>query len=212
MANERCNEKLTCLIENCLWIEIYLAIWHKIEEASHLEYLSHYSDLSIAVTKVLVDAAIIALSKIYDTNSSGANISSILRSIDSDKYFIDSEKLTEIKEFAKKQEEELKGEKITKLRDNLKIWRDKFYAHIDKDFLNAENALRREYQISVQEFEQLLEFARYTTEHLYILINGIAIVNLAKTRCEKELDLLAEILGQHRQMYIETYGRLIDEK
>lgn len=205
MANEQCNERLTCLIENCFWVEIYLAIWHKIEQTSNLEHFKDYSDLSVAITKALIDSAIIALSKIYDNNSSGANLISLLHRIDSDKDFIISEKLIEIKTFAKEQEKELNGDKISRLRGNLRVWRDKFYAHIDKDFLNAENSLREDFPISAKEFEQLLEFAKYTLKHLYVLINGHDLLNSPKTRCEAEFDILLDLLEKHRQMHIEAF-------
>lgn len=207
MANEQCNKELTQLIDSCFWVEIYLAILRKIDEKSNLDCLSYYSDLSIAITKALVDAAIIALSKIYDKKSTGTNIISLLNKIDSDKNFIDSEKRSEIKKFAKKQKKELECENIKRLINNLKTWRDKYYAHIDKEYLNAEDVLRREYGISVEEFEQLLNFASYTVKHLYRLINESSIGS-PKMRCEKEFDLLVKILEQHRQMYNEATENL----
>lgn len=210
MANEQCNKELTQLIDSCFWVEIYLAILRKIDEKSNLDCLSYYSDLSIAITKALVDAAIIALSKIYDKKSTGTNIISLLNKIDSDKNFIDSEKRSEIKKFAKKQKKELECENIKRLINNLKTWRDKYYAHIDKEYLNAEDVLRREYRINAEEFEQLLKFASDTVKHLYRLINEASLTS-PKIRCEKEFDLLVEVLKQHRQMYIED-NKYLDER
>lgn len=183
---------------------MYFAIWHKIEESSQTEYLKYYLDLSIVITKSLIYSSVIALSRIYDTHKdSAANIYSLLNSIDSDKSFIDSEKLAEIKKFAKEQEEVLKNDEFATLKNNLKAWRDKFHAHSDKDFFNNEEALREKYPISIKDFEQLLNFARNTAKHIYVLINGADILNSPKTKCEKELNLLFDILGQHKQMHDE---------
>ena len=92
MANEQCNEKLTFLIHSCFWIETYFAIWRKIKEASQEEYLKYYPELSMVITKALVDSSIIALSRIYDTHKdSTVDIYSLLNSINSDESFIDSD-------------------------------------------------------------------------------------------------------------------------
>lgn len=215
MANERCNEQLNYLLENCIWINAYLAIWHKIDKNSDLEFLRHYYDLSTTITKALIYSAIIALSKIYDPNSSGANIISFLHSINSNKYFIESENLKEIKDFAKKQEGELEEEELKKLRKNLKSWRDKFYAHMDKDFLNDEIALHQAYPINVQEFETLLNFIKYTIERFFVLINGSSPLDHVTLKCEKEMDLLVkrlEIDYQRHQQDLSLISQIINGK
>lgn len=143
MANEQCNEKLTFLIHSCFWIEMYFDIWRKIEKSSQEEYLKYYPHLSAVITKSLIDSSVIALSRMYDTHKdSTANVYSFLHRIDSDNSFIDSDKLSEIKKFAREQEKTLNEDEFKKLINNLKTWRDKFYAHRDKIFLNDEDALR----------------------------------------------------------------------
>jgi hypothetical protein len=47
---------------------MYFAIWRKIEKSSQEEYLKHYPDLSIVITKPLADSSVVALSRIYDTH------------------------------------------------------------------------------------------------------------------------------------------------
>ena len=214
MVNEKCNKELSCLIENCLWIEIYLALWHKIEMNSEQEHLSYYPNLKEVITKALIDASIMTLSKVYDLNSTGPNIERVLKDIILGKTLIDSEKINEIKEFSKKQNEELKGKKIKNLIYNLKNWRNNLYAHTDEHFLDdkyfsnneddltAEDKLRKEFPINMEEFEQLLNFAKDTVEYLYKLINGYVFKKDIKMRCELEINLLFEILREHRENYL----------
>ena len=121
---------------------MYFAIWRKIEKSSQEEYLKYYPDLSIVITKALVDSSVIALSRIYDTHKdSTADIYSLLNSIESDKSFINSGNLTEIKQFVKEQEKVLNSDEFKTLINNLKTWRDKYYAHRDKIFLNDEERI-----------------------------------------------------------------------
>ena len=207
VSNKSFNEKLVNIINNCFWAESYLTILIKIEE--NLDKFENYPELFITINRAITDAFIILVSKIYDENSSGANIMNILnmkkiyRGVDENVVNLEM-----IKKYVKEKNEELAGEKIEILKKNLKVWRDKFYAHTDIEFLNDEGFLREKHKISIQEFYELINFAKCTAQHIYLLINNKYIGCDLKFKCEKELDLLIKVLEDHKRIYNNLYKEI----
>lgn len=168
--------------------------------------LYNYSELFITINRAIADAIIIVVSKIYDKNSTGTNISSVLDKI---KIGIieDADNTEVIDKYIQKQQGTLEEREIKGLKYNLKKWRDKFYAHTDWEFLNNEINLRREYKIDIEEFSKLINFAKNTSSYLYRLINNESMGSSLKFKCEREFDLLIKMLEEHKQ----TYNNLYDE-
>lgn len=208
MDIEKLKGKIINVIHNCFLAESYLAIIKKID--ADINNLESYRNLSILIIRGLTDALVIKTSKIYDDNSKGSSILHILN-FNRVSYYLgkDNQDLKVIREYIEKQRKILEDEEMVNLRGNLKSWRDKFYVHTDTNFLNNEELLREYHNINTKEFEELINFAKRTSQHLYALIGKKFRGSSIKFICEKEFEGLIWLLEDHKRIYGE-YEKSID--
>lgn len=194
------NEKIVNVMNNCFLSESYLTILIKIEE--NLNDLEPYRELFITIIRGITDAFIILISKIYDKNSRGTNILYLL-DFNKIRRLVDKERvdIEVIRKYVDTQKKILESEKITNLRENLVTWRNKFYAHTDMDFLNNEELLREQHKINIKDFQELISFAKRTSQYLYFLLNKVSIGSDIKYKCEVEFELLIRVLEDHKRIY-----------
>jgi len=109
-------------------------------------------------------------------------------------------KAEEYQSIIDKNQSELDNHKI--LINQIKAWRDKLIAHIDKKYFNEPSAIYQDYQISNTEIDQLIEaVSKILHEHYLYLFNA-----------DLRMEILSEMNVDSVLNYVRAFQRIRNDK